>query len=357
MTAKKLPSGEWLADFRVDGKDSRRIRKKFTTKGEAVSYEQYYRDEAQNKPWMGEKEDRRRLSELIELWHNLHGQALSAGKSRLAKLNIVCNGLGDPIASHLSAKDWAHYRDRRLRGEIDNGYHKNPADWVAKPVTVNREHQYLAAVFSELKRLGEWSLPNPLEGVRVFKEAEKEMSWLTHEQIQKLFFACAQYGKENLTTIVKVCLATGARWSEAERLTRSQLSPHKLTFTKTKGKKNRTVPIPKWLYEELATRQGKMFKPCYQEFKKMLALTDIELSEGQKTHVMRHTFAAHFMMNGGNILVLQKILGHANIRETMKYAHFAPNHLEEAAVLNPIAEPVHIVSTQPALDSTSLHQR
>lgn len=337
MSIKKIASGEWQCDFRLNGRDSRRVRKSFPTKGEAVAYEAYCKEEAQDKPWKADKEDRRRLSEIIELWHSLHGQALVANKSRLAKLHIICNGLGDPIASQLTAKDWAHYRDRRLRGEIDNGYHKDPADWIAKPITVNREQQYLAAVFNELKRLGEWNLPNPLDGVRVFKEAEKEMSWLTAPQIVQLFQACDQYGKKHLTTIVKICLATGARWGEAERLTRSQLSPNKLTFTKTKGKKNRTVPIPIWLYEELVNLQGKMFKPCYQEFKKMLALTDIVLTEGQKTHVLRHTFASHFMMNGGNILVLQKILGHANIRETMKYAHFAPNHLEEAALLNPIA--------------------
>lgn len=337
MSIKKIASGEWQCDFRLNGRDSRRVRKSFPTKGEAVAYEAYCKEEAQDKPWKADKEDRRRLSEIIQLWHSLHGQALVASKSRLAKLQIICNGLGDPVASNLTAKDWAHYRDRRLRGEIDNGYHKDPADWVAKPITVNREQQYLAAVFNELKRLGEWKLPNPLEGVRIFKEAEKEMSWLTQSQINEVLHACDSYGKLYLTRIVKVCLATGARWSEAERLTRSQLSPYKLTFTKTKGKKNRTVPIPRWLYEELAPLQGKMFHPCYQEFKKMLALTDIQLAEGQKTHVLRHTFASHFMMNGGNILVLQRILGHTNIRETMRYAHFAPDHLEEAAELNPIA--------------------
>lgn len=78
------------------------------------------------------------------------------------------------------------------------------------------------------------------------------------------------------------------------------------------------------------------FPPCYQEFKKMLALTKIEFAEGQKTHVLRHTFASHFMKNGGNILVLQRILGHANTRETMRYAHFAPDHLDEAVTLNPL---------------------
>lgn len=337
MSIKKIASGEWQCDFRLNGRNSRRVRKSFSTKGEAVAYEAYCKEEAQDKPWKADKEDRRRLSEIIQLWHSLHGQALVANKSRLAKLQIICNGLGDPVASHLTAKDWAHYRDRRLRGEIDNGYHKNPADWVAKPITVNREQQYLAAVFNELKRLGEWKLPNPLEGIRVFKEAEKEMSWLTQSQISEVLKACDAYGKLYLTRIVKVCLATGARWSEAEQLTRSQLSPNKLTFTKTKGKKNRTVPIPQWLYDELAPLQGKMFHSCYQEFKKMLALTDIKLVEGQKTHVLRHTFASHFMMNGGNILVLQRILGHANIRETMRYAHFAPEHLEDAVLYNPLS--------------------
>lgn len=66
----------------------------------------------------------------------------------------------------------------------------------------------------------------------------------------------------------------------------------------------------------------------------MLALTKIEFAEGQKTHVLRHTLASHFMKNGGNILVLQRILGHANTRETMRYAHFSPDHLDEAVTLN-----------------------
>ena len=43
------------------------------------------------------------------------------------------------------------------------------------------------------------------------------------------------------------------------------------------------------------------------------------------------------MMNGGNILVLQQILGHQSITMTMRYAHFAPDHLEEATKLNPLA--------------------
>jgi len=42
------------------------------------------------------------------------------------------------------------------------------------------------------------------------------------------------------------------------------------------------------------------------------------------------------MMNGGNILVLQRSLGHANLTMTMRYAHLAPDHLQEVVKLNPL---------------------
>jgi site-specific recombinase XerC len=44
-------------------------------------------------------------------------------------------------------------------------------------------------------------------------------------------------------------------------------------------------------------------------------------------HALRHTFASHFIMSGGNILALQKILGHADISQTMVYAHLGDDYL------------------------------
>jgi integrase len=44
-------------------------------------------------------------------------------------------------------------------------------------------------------------------------------------------------------------------------------------------------------------------------------------------HSMRDTFASHFMMRGGSIYDLQKILGHANLTQTQKYAHLSPEYL------------------------------
>ena len=47
-------------------------------------------------------------------------------------------------------------------------------------------------------------------------------------------------------------------------------------------------------------------------------------------HDLRHTFASHFMMNGGNIYTLQKLLGHSDIKTTMIYAHLDNQFLKEA---------------------------
>ena len=45
-------------------------------------------------------------------------------------------------------------------------------------------------------------------------------------------------------------------------------------------------------------------------------------------HLLRHTFASHFIMSGGNILTLQKILGHSDLKMTLVYAHLAPDFLD-----------------------------
>jgi hypothetical protein len=42
------------------------------------------------------------------------------------------------------------------------------------------------------------------------------------------------------------------------------------------------------------------------------------------------------MANGGNIITLQRILGHGTIQQTMAYAHFAPDYLQDAITFNPL---------------------
>lgn len=43
------------------------------------------------------------------------------------------------------------------------------------------------------------------------------------------------------------------------------------------------------------------------------------------------------MMQGGNILTLQRILGHGDIKMTMRYSHLAPDHFATALTHSPFA--------------------
>ena len=49
--------------------------------------------------------------------------------------------------------------------------------------------------------------------------------------------------------------------------------------------------------------------------------------EGLHFHDLRHSFASWFVMRGGSLQALQTILGHAEIKMTLRYAHLAPDHL------------------------------
>lgn len=44
-------------------------------------------------------------------------------------------------------------------------------------------------------------------------------------------------------------------------------------------------------------------------------------------HDLRHTYASNYMMAGGNILTLQRMLGHSSVKVTEKYSHFSPTFL------------------------------
>ena len=44
-------------------------------------------------------------------------------------------------------------------------------------------------------------------------------------------------------------------------------------------------------------------------------------------HDLRHTFASWFMMNGGDLYELAKILGHSNIKMTERYAKLGRQHI------------------------------
>lgn len=322
MAIKKQSNGNYLVDIYPNGRGGIRVRKTFTTLGEAKRYEKYCFNEADDSPWKLVSSDNRRLDDLIKLWFNLHGQTLSDGEKRKNKLLSMSKIMKNPLARNIQTADFSRYRQIRLES--------------VSIKTVNNDQTYLNALFNELKRLGEWDYANPIEGLRALKYQPPSMGFLEPDEIPVLFDELLKSRNEDAYLIAKICISTGCRWGEAESLTGSQVIPYRITFTHTKGNKNRTVPISEELYNELPKKNGSLFSSSIKAFRMATKRAQIVLPKGQSTHVLRHTFASHFMMNGGNILVLQQILGHASITDTMKYAHFSPTHLEDAVKLNPL---------------------
>ncbi|KPQ29294.1 MAG: Site-specific recombinase XerD [Marinobacter excellens HL-55] len=319
---KKLPSGRWQVDIRQDGRGSKRLRKSFDSKAEAKRFEQHMLlRKAEDQTWNPAK-DRRRLKDLVQQWYDAHGHTLKDGEQRKRKLDALADKLQNPRASDFTVSDFATYR--RLRMEND-GVGQN---------TLNHEHAYLSAVFNELIRQGQWTQPNPLRNLRKFKLDEQELAFLDQEQIARLLGECKASSNPSLYHVTRLALATGARWSEAEGVTRSNFTPHRVTYNYTKSGKSRSVPISEKLYKDLVKEVP--FSSCSAAFRKAIERAQINLPRGQLTHVCRHTFASHFIMKGGDILTLQKILGHSDIKLTMRYAHLSPDHLAETVKFSPI---------------------
>lgn len=319
---KKLESGLFAVDIRPNGRDGKRFRKTTKTRAEALAYEKWVISEhSQRQPWEQQKADNRRLSELASTWYKLHGHTLKTGAKRMKELAVVIDGLRDPGASKLTAKMYTDYRAERLK--------------AVTPNTANHDLTYLRALFNELRRLGEWDRPNPLADVRKIKHDDTELSYLDHDDIKLLLTELDNSPTSHARIQARLCLATGARWGEVSNLPKNAIRAGKLNLTGTKNGKNRSIPIS----EELSTlvTAHTPLTDGMNTFKRAIRKTGLELPRGQMTHILRHTFASHFMMNGGDILTLQRILGHGSIIMTMRYAHLSPDHLKDALYKNPLA--------------------
>ncbi|QHM72982.1 phage integrase [Mixta intestinalis] len=320
MTIKRLDDGRYEVDIRPRGREGRRIRRKFERKAEAVAFERYTLANANTKEWAGQRADRRTLNELLDVWWKYHGQNHEHGVKERRHLIKTVDGLGNPPVSRLTKRSLMDYRSQRLRDGIS-------------AATINREIYRLSGMFTRLIALEEMSGENPIHGLSPLAEKNPEMTFLEKAEIAKLLNALTG----DALLVALVAISTGGRWTEVATLKPSQIVRGRVTFLKTKNGKKRTVPISDELEKKVKREaSGQLFKVDYDKFCAVLRSVKPDMPAQQATHVLRHTFASHFMMQGGNIIALQQILGHANIQQTMMYAHLSPDYLQNAVALNPL---------------------
>ncbi|CAI0721794.1 Tyrosine recombinase XerC [Serratia marcescens] len=323
MSIKKLDDGRYEVDVRPQGSEGKRIRRKFDSKGEASIFERHILVNYHNKDWLEKPADRRKLTALLDLWWVFHGKSHERGeieRGRLTAIIAILAEMGVVRADQLTKKAILNYRVHMLNEGL-------------KASSVNRHHAILSGMFTKLIEAEEYHSEHPFKGIKQLKEAQTEMAFLSTEEIGTLIDLLDGDDRK----AVLVCLATGGRWGEVATLKGEHIINNMLTFMKTKNGKRRTIPVSGELVNLVKVKAtGPLYAPNYDNVRNVLRKMKPDLPEGQAVHVFRHTFATHFMMNGGNIITLQRILGHSKIQQTMIYAHFAPDFLQDAVTLNPL---------------------
>lgn len=184
---------------------------------------------------------------------------------------------------------------------------------------------------------------NPARGVKRNRRPALTR-FLSREEIGRLHRALDMQTRESSrqqADIVRLLLLTGCRRGEIVRLRRSEIAEDKLILADSKTGP-RTVPLNSQARRILKRqpRSGSPFVfpspldpsrprcldlPLWNRVRREAGIEDVRL------HDLRHTHASHAVMNGVPVPVVSRLLGHSNIRMTLRYAHLGDREIETAA--------------------------
>lgn len=152
---------------------------------------------------------------------------------------------------------------------------------------------------------------------------------------------------ENLKhkTLLLMAYSSGLRVSEVVSLRIEDINSDRMqvSIIKAKGKKDRVVPLSKsilpilrkyyisykpkfWLFESQNSLNHYSVRSAQIIFKK--AFQELGLSNNCSFHSLRHSYATHLLENGTNLRYIQELLGHNDIKTTLRYTHVSKNAIE-----------------------------
>ena len=214
------------------------------------------------------------------------------------------------------------------------------------PATVNRYLSAISHVFTVAA--GEWGYcdGNPLREIKRLREPQGRVRFLSEDERARLFAACAVKSRYNLRLIIALAVSTGARKSEILNLRVADVLPggEKIVLAKTKNGEGRTLfvsngPLADAVERQARARAGRefLFSPARADVapditREWYAILRAAKLRNLRFHDLRHCFASYLAMNGEPLNVIAALLGHKNIKQTMRYAHLTRNHAEQSAL-------------------------
>ena len=157
--------------------------------------------------------------------------------------------------------------------------------------------------------------------------------------------ASARKSWQYLHTAVVMALHTGMRKGEILGLRWENVNWERKTLLllDTKNGESRRLPIDSILLHELSehrtrVKNEELVFPSFDNNGKVVAMADVKGGFGRvlkdagitnfRFHDPRHTFASHYMMSGGQLYTLSKILGHKDLKMTQRYAKLSPEYMD-----------------------------
>jgi integrase len=247
-------------------------------------------------------------------------------RQHLARL-VAWFGVETPLSA-ITAGRVSEYKTARA---ADKSKRQDGVQLVSA-ATVNRE----LATLRHLLRLAveEWQMLDRLPAVRLLREPEGRIRWLEPAEETRLVKACREAGGDELAAIVTIAMESGMRQGEILGLTELvDLSRGVFRLERTKSGRRREVPMRQGLYDLLVERPAPRARRLWATPRFPRAAWEVAVEEAKLDdftfHDCRHHFASLFMMRGGSLQALREILGHRDIKMTLRYAHLAPGHLRD----------------------------
>ena len=294
------------------------------------------------------KEPPRGFLELMMHYLEAKQQASSFTRLQDSTRRLVAY-FGDADVCAMKPVDIERYITHRLR-TISDG-------------TVLREVGVLSAAFNHAIKKHQWHLVNPCTNAGKPKRPKGRVRWITKVEAERLIQVAgspvsavganlsSQYHSPILRNFIELSLNTGCRKGEVLRLKWENIDfTNRLAYlSETKSGEWQTVPLnddarrvlvsqmrlrdtlcpnTPWVFfhttAAMNTKVGGRVKDVRTSFAtacKRAGITNFH------PHDLRHTFASWLVMDGVPLYDVSKVMRHASIEMTQRYAHLAPDHL------------------------------